>query len=110
MQIDRSGIRFGAVNDHPQDSLARAIAAESDQSRPVIPIEVLDGIVESAFRILVQLLRQRIVDSRRPTIFFESHQNGFLIRRCPAELLDDTLSEAKLFSLPVPARLWRVQV
>src|SRR5688572_21648614 len=53
----------------PADSFAGPVAREADQRPPERAIETDDGVVQTAFRILIGLRRKRIVDPPRPVLF-----------------------------------------
>lgn len=94
------GERMEAI---PHDSLAGAVASEVDQPVLLIAVQAFDRIVEAAFRILLPLRRQGVIDPCRPAFLFKSRQDRLLIRSDPPELFHEMVAKAQLMPLSIPA-------
>src|SRR3954447_12938940 len=65
----------------PANTFACSIAHKANQSVPLIAIEAFDRIVQAPLGRIIRMSRQGIIDSRRPVLLLEGHQNRFLHRR-----------------------------
>ena len=70
----------------------------------LVSVEALDRVMQSSFRLTTRMSRERIVDSRGPTLFFEHSEYDLLIGRRPFKLFDDVVSGMQLTPTGVP--LW----
>jgi hypothetical protein len=73
----------------PQNTLSRAVPAETDQAIELVVVEPIDGTIEAPLRISFMAARgKRVIDAWRPALFLEGAQDQMLIR-CPlAEAFD----------------------
>lgn len=68
----------------------------------LLAIEALDGVTEATFGVDLWDLRQGIIDSWWPSVFFERSQNGLLVLRRRAILLDDDSAPTQLVPYVIP--------
>jgi len=71
----------------PTHAFACAVTMEPEEPVNVSPIETLDGVAKAVFGVYALNRRKRVVDSRRPTLFFKGGEDRFLDGRRPPKRL-----------------------
>lgn len=92
------------IDPFPKHTLASAVATEPNRPKKTVTVERLDGLVQPSFRTDVPLRNQRVENARRPALFLEGCQDGFLVWRWHAESLDNLAVDDQLSALRVPPR------
>lgn len=92
-------------NELPIDTVAAAVTVKSDERLLLIPVQTIDGRMQTAFRIDIAILRKRIIDVRGPVLFLKDGEYPFLIRGRDAKLLDCLVTHSQRAAILIPDNL-----
>jgi hypothetical protein len=86
----------------PQDARSCAVAAEKNQTVPLVLIQTLNRVVDSLPTVNIGLRRKGIVNACRPTFFLKRSEYQLLRRGWLTELFYQYPADVKLTGLGIP--------
>ncbi len=79
-------VRVG-IDEFPDNTLPSAVSAKVNQFVQLMPVQTLDRVMQPPPRVHFGLRRERVVNSRGPTLLLERHEYRLLIHRGGLETL-----------------------